>query len=262
MWNLKGQTLGSWPAAALAPCPRSRRRRGPCSQGGSCGEEPRALARLWSRRTRERTRGRAGTGWPCGAGRRAARAQPTPDTRQVGCAPPGPQPWKTPRAPGSGRLGEGGPRAPRGRGSERGAGRGPLSPCLGAHAGRSEQVEEPLGGTSGSDSLALSMLMRVQWLLSIWWIPSGWGGGFPEGQRQACPTRGPNRPAPHQLRPVAACQAQGHRLSGPGRPRPGRTELCSHSPPGRRCQGRGALVCHPSVRSLVVTLAPSAPTAS
>lgn len=141
---------------------------------------PRPAVEQEDKREDSRARGlRPGTGWPCGAGRRAAQAQPTPDTRQVGYAPPGPRPWKTPRAPGNSRLGEGGPRAPRGRGSEHGAGRGPLSACLGAHTGQSEQVEEPLGGTSGSDSLALSMLMRVQWLLSICWIPSGWGGGLP-----------------------------------------------------------------------------------
>lgn len=140
---------------------------------------PRPAVEQEDKREDSRARGlRPGTGWPCGAGRRAARAQPTPTrgrwavrlpTRGLG------RRLVPQEAAGLGR----GPRAPRGRGSEHGAGRGPLSACLGAYAGQSEQVEEPLGGTSGSDSLALSMLMRVQWLLSIWWIPSGWGGGLP-----------------------------------------------------------------------------------
>lgn len=108
--------------------------------------------------------------------------------------------------------------------------------------------------------------MAAQYLVDP--VGVGWGASL-KGRDVRVPHVGPIAPLPTSSGPqppvrprVTACQAQGHRLSGPGGPRPGRTELCSHSPPGRRCQGRGALVCHPSVRSLVVTLAPSAPTAS
>lgn len=81
---------------------------------------------------------------------------------------------------------------------------------------RRERLAETLRGTSGSDSLALSMLMWVRQLLSVRWIPL-LGGDSPEEQRRArvlpaetaCPTRG----AP--TAPLPAAQAC-HRLSGPG----------------------------------------------
>lgn len=128
---------------------------------------------------------------------------------------------------------------------------------------RREWLAETLRGTSGSDSLALSMLMWVRQLLSVRWIPLLGGGDSPEEQRRASAASGDRVSHTWGADSPASC---GSGLSPPVRPRrghrPGSVELCPCLPPGRRCWGRCALVCRPSVRSLVVTPVSSAPTAS